>query len=216
MNAIKIKNLTKVIKGQSVLKDINLNLVENKIYGFFGRNGSGKTMLFRAIAGLIKPTKGEIFIFGKQLGKDYSFPPDIGIIIENVGFWPQYTGFENLKLLASIRKRISDNDIKNAIKDVGLEPNDKRIYKKYSLGMKQRLGIAQALMEKPQLIVLDEPTNGLDNDGISSFRELLLKEKKRGATILLTSHNKEDINLLSDEKYYLEDGKCFKKSEDWK
>lgn len=206
MYAVEVKNLSKSFKGKLVLNNISMQLEDQKIHGFFGRNGSGKTMLFRSIAGLIKPTAGEIRIFGKLLGKDFSFPPEMGLIIENVGLWPQFTGFENLKLLAGIQNKITDQEISAAISRVGLDPSDSRIYKKYSLGMKQRLGLAQALMEKPRLLILDEPTNALDTDGIEMLRTILFEEKDRGATVLIASHSKEDINLLCDCRHRLEAG----------
>jgi ABC-2 type transport system ATP-binding protein len=210
MKAVEIKNLTKVIKGRIILDDINLEIENNKIYGFFGRNGSGKTMLFRAICGLIKPTSGEVRVFGKKIGYDVSFPESLGLIIENVGFWEQWTAFQNLKFLASIKNIISDEDIIASLKRVGLDPNDKRPYKKYSLGMKQRVGIAQAIMEKPKLLVLDEPTNSLDEEGVKLIRKILLEEKSRGATILIASHIKEDIDMLADERYKVDAGRVFK------
>lgn len=206
MSYLEVINLSKIIKGQEVLHDVNLYLEKGNISGFFGRNASGKTMLFRAICGLIRPTEGYVKINHKVLHKDISFPDSVGVIIENPGFWDYYTGLQNLKILASIKKVISDNDIKVAINRVGLDPGDKRIIKKYSLGMKQRLGIAQAIMEKPELIILDEPTNALDEQGINLVRTILLEEKQRGALILISSHNKEDIQLLSDVKYKMEFG----------
>ncbi|KFD41710.1 multidrug ABC transporter ATP-binding protein [Peptococcaceae bacterium SCADC1_2_3] len=214
MEAIRLVNLNKVIKKHPILKDINLSLGKGKIYGFFGRNGSGKTMLFRAISGLIKPTSGEVYVFGKKLGEDISFPESLGIIIESVGFWPQFTGFENLKILASIKSKISDEQITEAIKKVGLDPEDKRLYSKYSLGMKQRLGIAQAIMEEPELIILDEPTSSLDEEGVQLVRRILIEEKKRGATILIASHNKEDIDFLSDEKFKMDNGRLYHPQEE--
>jgi len=209
MRAIEIRNLTKIIKGKVILDNINLELEEGKIYGFYGRNGSGKTMLFKAICGLIKPTSGEVIVFGKKIGKDISFPESVGVIIENVDLWEDLTGFQNLRLLASIKNIVTNDEIKNAIRRVGLDPEDKRPYKKYSLGMKQRLKIAQAIMEKPKLIVLDEPTNSLDEDGVKLVRQILLDEKERGATILLASHIKEDINLLCDCKFKVDSGKVY-------
>jgi len=209
MMAVEIYHLTKIIRGRTILNDITLELERGKIYGFFGRNASGKTMLFRAICGLIKPTRGEVRVFGKRIGVDVSFPESLGLIIENVGFWEQWTGFQNLKFLASIKNIITDEDIRAAIRRVGLDPDDKRIYGKYSLGMKQRLGIAQAIMEKPQLIVLDEPTNSLDEEGVGLVRNILLEEKERGATILIASHIKEDIDLLCDEKFKVEAGRIY-------
>ena len=203
---VEVINVTKNIGSKQVLNNINMKLSQGKIYGFFGRNGSGKTMLFRAVCGLIKPTSGQIKIKGKILHKDISFPESVGVIIEKPGFWNNYTGFENLKLLASIKNQISDHEIKNAITQVGLNPEDNRTFKKYSMGMKQRLAIAQAIMEKPDLLVLDEPTIGLDEEGLQLVRNILIEEKSRGATILIASHNKEDIQILSDMKFQISDG----------
>lgn len=206
MNYIEIKNLNKTINEVQVLKNINLSLEKNKIYGFLGHNGSGKTMLFRAICGLIKGTSGTISVDNKILHKDISFPENLGVIIESPGFWEQYTGFENLKNLALIQNKITDNEIKESLIRVGLAPKDKRLYKKYSLGMKQKLAIAQAIMEKPKLLILDEPTNALDEESVENVRKILLEEKKRGATILIASHNKDDIEILSDFKFKISNG----------
>ncbi|MDO6657182.1 ATP-binding cassette domain-containing protein [Anaerobacillus sp. 1_MG-2023] len=207
MKFIEIKNLTKVIKGTEILKDINLSLTAGRVYGFVGGNGSGKTMLFRAVSGLIKPTHGTIKIKNEVLHKDISFPRDIGVIIEAPGFWDHLTGFENLKLLAKIKGKINDNDIRNVLEKVGLQKNDLRTYQKYSLGMKQRLAIAQAIMESPTLLILDEPTNALDEDGVNLVRSILLEEKKKGVTILIASHNKEDISTLTDDIFKMNSGK---------
>ena len=206
MDAVKICEFTKILKGREVLKDINLTLKQGTVNGLFGHNGSGKSMLMRAISGLIYPTKGSVTVFGKELGKDISFPSSMGIVIENVGFWPYYTGFENLKTLAAIKNKITDDQIKHSIQRVGLDPEDKRTYRKYSLGMKQRLGIAQAIMEEPELLMLDEPTNALDDDGIEKIRQIIHEENERGATIVLASHNKEDLRLLCDHFYKMNDG----------
>ncbi|MDQ0884718.1 ABC transporter ATP-binding protein [Peribacillus sp. V2I11] len=207
MSIIEIKNVTKDINGKKILDNINVILSKGQIHGFLGRNGSGKTMLFRAICGLIRPSSGEIIIGGSILHKEISFSKSIGVIIETPGFWNNLTGYENLKLLSEIKKKVSKEDIENILIKVGLDPSDLRTYKKYSLGMKQRLGIAQALMESPEIIILDEPTNALDQEGVELIRNLLLTEKERGATILIASHNKEDIDLLSDKKYKMENGK---------
>lgn len=204
MSFIKINQLNKTIKGKEILKDITISFEKGKIHGIFGSNGSGKTMLFRAICNLIKPSSGTIEINGKVLNKDISFPESVGVIIESPGFWPHYTGFENLKTLASIKNIITDEDIKKSIERVGLDSNNNIAFKKYSLGMKQRLAIAQAIMEKPDLLILDEPTNAIDEKGISLIREILFEQKSRGATILIASHNKEDIEILSDYKYRME------------
>ena len=163
-------------------------------------------MLFRAICGLIVPTKGTVKIDGKELHKEISIPQSIGVLIETPGFWNNYTGFENLKILASIKNRISDDMIKRALLDVGLDPMDRRIVKNYSLGMKQKLGIAQAIMEEPDIILLDEPTNALDEESINNIRKLLIREKDRGATVLIASHNNDDLNLICDEKFKVVEG----------
>lgn len=209
-NYIKVEKLSKEIKGQVILDEINLSLEKGKIYGFRGRNGSGKTMLFRALTGLIRPTSGTISIENKMLHKDISFPESVGILIEYPGFIPEYTGFSNLKLLSMIQQKISDDDIRVAISQVGLDPNDKRKFKKYSLGMKQRLGIAQAIMEKPDLLILDEPTNALDEEAIDMICNLLLALKKEGKTILIASHDRETLQKVSDIIYYIDSGKIIK------
>ena len=187
---VEICNLTKDIKGTKVLNKVNLQLESGKAYGIVGRNGSGKSMLFKAICGLINTTEGSITVFDKDI-KNGSFPDDIGMIIENPGFLPQYSAFKNLKILASINNKISDERIKETIALVGLDPKNKKSVKKFSLGMKQRLGIAQAIMEDPKLLILDEPMNGLDSDGVEQIRKLLLKLKANSVTILLASHNSE-------------------------
>ena len=207
MDKIIIKNASRDIKGVSVLDNINLELDRGGIYGFIGSNGSGKTMLFRAICGLIKLTEGEIEVLSKKIRKDISFPESLGVIIESIGFWDEYTGFENLYLLSRIKKIIGKKEIMETLTRVVLNPKDKRTYKKYSLGMKQRLGIAEAIMEKPELLVLDEPTNALDDEGVETVRNILFEEKERGATILIASHNKEDISILCDRIFKMSEGR---------
>lgn len=204
---IQINKLSKSFKDEFVLKDISLSLKEGAIYGFVGRNGCGKTMLLRAVAGLIKPSEGEIIVDGKKLHTDISFPSSMGIIIEKPAFMDHFSGFENLKTLSKIRGTIDDKKIRDTMIQVGLDPSLKKTVKKYSLGMKQRLGIAQAFMEDPDLLILDEPFNALDEQAITMIRELLLQKQKKGNTILLTSHNKDDINLLCDEVFVIESGR---------
>lgn len=213
MGTIELKKVNKSIRGKSILIDINLTLESNLIHGFYGRNASGKTMLFRAISGLIIPDEGTITVFDEIIGKDVSFPSSMGLMIENIGLWKNLTGYENLKLLAGIRNKIVNSDIIEALERVGLDPYDKRRYGSYSLGMKQKLVIAQAIMEKPQLIILDEPTNSLDEESIKTFYKLLIEEKDRGATCLICSHQKDDIRLLSDDVYIMESGRCHKEEE---
>ncbi|MDR0919531.1 MAG: ATP-binding cassette domain-containing protein [Oscillospiraceae bacterium] len=198
-NFIELKEVSKVIKNKTVLQDITVSFEQGKIYGITGINASGKTMLFRIIAKLITPTSGRI-IFSKA---DVS----MGVIIENPGFLLSYTGYENLKILSEIKKIISDKDIKIAMNNVGLEPEDKRKVKQYSLGMKQRLAIAQAIMEKPDLLILDEPTRGLDTTSIDKIRALLIELNKVGTTILLSSHNKDDIDILCEKTYEMIEGR---------
>lgn len=204
---VKIKDVSKSIKGNLVLDSISIDMEAGKIYGLQGKNGSGKTMLMRAICGFIHPTTGEVEINGEILGKQISFPPSIGVLIEHPAFLANYTAFDNLKLLATIQGIISDSDIKEALQKVGLDPNDKRKYKKFSLGMKQRLGIACAIMEHPQIVVLDEPFNALDVSGIELIRNLILALKKEGTLIILACHDLEELKNLSDEIFVMNDGK---------
>lgn len=203
---VEIKKLSKCIRGNMILDNIDLNFKEGNIYGITGRNGSGKSMLFKAISGLIKPTNGIINVFDKKIHEG-DLPEKTGLIIENPAFLPQYTGFFNLKILASINNVITDDEIKDVMFKVGLSPNNNITVKKYSLGMRQRLGIAQAIMESPKLLILDEPMNGLDEDGVKLVRELILEMKKKSVTVLLASHNKEDIDTLCDKVYKMTDGK---------
>lgn len=204
---LKVENLSKDIKGSRVLDHIDLSLRDGRVYGFRGINGSGKTMLMRAICGLIRPTEGQVVIDGQVIGKDVSFPPSVGILIENPAFISKYTGFHNLKALAMIQHLIDDQAVRDALECVGLEPEDKRTYKKYSLGMKQRLGIAAAIMEKPKLILLDEPFNALDEKGIALVKEILMKKREEGALIVLACHDIQELELLADEVFEMTAGK---------
>lgn len=203
---VQIKDLHKRINDTVILDNINLELKKGIIYGIVGKNGSGKSMLFKAICGLIRPTEGEIFVFDKPIHKG-NLPENVGLIIETPGFLPQYSAFKNLKMLASINNIINYDEIKKVIALVGLNPEDKRPVKKFSLGMKQRLGIAQAIMEKPKLLILDEPMNGLDEEGVELVRGILLELKKQSVTIIMASHNKEDIEVLCDYVYSMSSGR---------
>lgn len=209
---IKITDVNKTIKKAPILRDINLEFTCGKVYGLRGKNGSGKTMLMRAICGLITPDSGIIDINGKILGKDISFPESIGVLIENPAFIGNYTGFKNLKVLASIQNRIGDEQIRKALEDIGLDPDDKRTYRKYSLGMKQKLGIAAAVMENPDIIILDEPINALDDVSVEKVHDILEEQKKRGAVIIIACHDKEELDQLSDEIIEISDGKIINKT----
>lgn len=208
-----VNNISKSIKGKSILDNVTLEMEQGRVYGFVGRNGSGKTMLFRALSGLMNVDSGEIIWNGNQLHKDFSVLPELGIMLENAGLYPNLTGLENLMYLASFRNKIGKSEIVKAIHRVGLDAEDKRVFGKYSLGMKQRLVIAQAIMESPDIIMLDEPTNGLDEGGVEQIREIIKQEKERGALILLASHNKEDMRILADELYSVADGRIEKMEE---
>lgn len=207
MESVRIVNYTKRLKGNMILNNINYTFEKGKIYGLVGRNGSGKTMLLRAICGLIYPDSGEVYIDNKQLHKEISFPDNCGVIIENSELLPNFSGFENLKILSKIKKTASDEDIKKSLKMVGLDPVSKNKVKTYSLGMKQRLSIAQAIFESPELLLMDEPTNALDESGVEMVRDILQNYRNKGSIILIASHNKEDIEILSDEIITISDGK---------
>ena len=206
MSEIRIENINKKIKDAVILNDVTLTFSSGKIYGLKGKNGSGKTMLMRTIAGLLIPDSGTVTINGKTLHKDISFPESIGILIENPAFLPQYTGYKNLKLLASLSDGISDEDIKTSLERVGLDPDDKRTYKKYSLGMKQKLGIANAIMGEPDIIILDEPINALDEETVRKIKEVLLDIRDKDKLIIIACHDKEELEYLSDEIIEIKDG----------
>ena len=206
---VEIKNYCKSIKSRPILNNVSYNFEYGKIYGIYGHNGSGKTMLLRAIAGLLVPDGGSVVIDGKVLHKDMSFPPSIGIVIENMNLLPQYNAFDNLKILGKIKKTATDEDIKTALERVGLKSDLK--VKKFSLGMKQRLNIAQAVFEKQKIILLDEPTNALDNDGVQLIYKLLKEEKERGALVVITTHHKEDLEEICDVVLKMTEGELHEK-----
>ena len=205
-----VKSATKYIKKALILDDVNIQLTGGKIYGLKGPNGSGKTMLMRLLSGLIRPTSGEVWIDGKKLGKDMDFPESVGLLIENPAFLPNYTGYENLELLAQIRGKIGAEEICQSLLEVGLDPHDPRKYRKYSLGMKQRLGIAAAIMEKPDLLIVDEPTNALDDSGVEQICTILRRERERGALVVIACHDSRLLEILSDEIYKIYEGKVTK------
>ena len=203
---IEIRNLTKIYKKQTVLNDVNLRLEMGKIYGLVGVNGSGKTTLMRCIAGFAKPTMGKVVVDGCIVGKDIDFPDKMGVIIENPGFLPSYNAFFNLKILSRVSGKAADEHIRKVITEMGLDPDNLKPVGQYSLGMRGRLGIAQAIMEDPEILILDEPMNGLDNAGVQDIRALLLELKAQGKTILLASHNHEDIAALCDTVHEMDGG----------
>ncbi|MCR5148952.1 MAG: ATP-binding cassette domain-containing protein [Eubacterium sp.] len=207
MNMIEIKNVSKKFKNETVLSGVNLTLEDNMIYGFVGRNGSGKSVLFKLICGYLKTDEGDIIIKGRKLDNNYDFPDKLGALIENPGFMWHESAYKNLKFLADINKRIGAEEVKEWIRKVGLNPESKKHVGKYSLGMKQRLGIAQALMEDPEIIVLDEPMNSMDEVGVEEMRRLIASMKKDNRVILIASHIKEDIDILCDKVYYMKNGK---------
>lgn len=205
-NIIMVRGVSKSFQGKQVLQNVTISFEAGKIHGIIGRNGSGKTVLIKTICGLIRPDAGSVTVDGKEIGKDVDFPQNIGVIIEAPGFLPYQSGYKNLYYLASLRNVIGKEDIRDAIKTVGLDPDDPKHVGKYSMGMKQRLGLAQAIMEKPEILILDEPMNGLDNDGVSEIRKILLALKQNGTTIIIVSHNTEDIKTLCDTVHEMDKG----------
>jgi ABC-2 type transport system ATP-binding protein len=203
---IQIKQATKRFKDNTVFENVNMSVERGKITGIIGRNGSGKTVLFKCICGFMPLTWGKVTVDGKEIGRDVDVPRDMGIIIEAPGFLPHYSGFRNLKFLTQIQRKIDNEKIRNTMEIVGLDWKNKKAVGKYSLGMRQRLGIAQAIMEDPAFLVLDEPMNGLDRQGVGEMRELLLKLKGQGKTLLLASHDANDIEILCDMVYEIDSG----------
>ncbi|MEY8392828.1 ATP-binding cassette domain-containing protein [Lachnospiraceae bacterium 45-W7] len=204
---IEVTHVTKKFREDTVLYDINVLMERGKVYGFSGNNGSGKTVLMKCICGFLPVTEGSIRVNGKLIGREIDFPESIGVIIETPGFLTNLTGMRNLEILAGLRKRISRQQIRQAMEKAGLNPDLKKSVSKYSLGMRQRLGIAQAIMEDPEFLILDEPFNGLDKHGVADIRALLLDLKKQGKTIILASHNSEDIQILCDRVYEMDGGR---------
>lgn len=207
MNELKVQGLCKTLKKTAVLNDINIELKGGTITGIVGENGSGKSMLFRLLSGLVKPTEGEVLYNGEPL---QVAEPNIGLVMDDVSMYPELTGRKNLELLAEIRHKIGKTQIDSALQRVGLDPEDKRIFRKYSLGMKHRLLLAQAIMEHPDFLFLDEPTNAIDVDGVQVFYKIIREEAKRGAIVLVSSHINSDIRELADEVYQMDHGKLTK------
>lgn len=201
-----VENVTKAFGGQEVLKTVCVKFERGKIYGIVGRNGSGKTVLLKCICGLLYPSTGIVTVGGKVVGKDVDYPENVGFIIETPGFLPRYSGLKNLKYLAAVRGKVKKDEIRKYMELVGLNPDDKKHVGNYSLGMRQRLGIAQALMENPDILILDEPMNALDNNGVEEMRTVLLKMKEQGKLIIIASHVRDDIDILCEEVYGIDAG----------
>lgn len=205
MSGIIVEHVYKSFGMEQILTDVNLKISAGKIFGIVGNNGSGKTVLMKCICGFLQPDSGIIRVNGKIVGKECDFPEDLGVIIETPGFLPNLTGYQNLKILASLKGIIGKEEIREVLLRVGLDPDMRKPVGKYSLGMRQRLGIAQAIMEKPKVLILDEPFNGLDKTGVGHMRGLLQELKGQGKAILLASHNAQDIEVLCDEVHDMED-----------
>lgn len=206
---ITVEHVTKHFRDQTVLNDVCCSFEDGKIHGIVGSNGSGKTVFMKCICGFLFPDSGRVLIDGKQVGKDFDFPPSLGLIIEAPGFLPSRSGMGNLKLLAAIRHKVKKEDLIRAMERVGLDPAMKKPVGKYSLGMRQRLGLAQAIMEDPKLLILDEPFNGLDKHGVAEIRSLLILLRAEGKTIILSSHNQEDIDFLCDSVIRIDAGTLY-------
>ena len=204
---IQLQNVSKKIKTNQVLNNISYTIEEGKVYGLYGRNGSGKTMLLRAVSGLIRLDSGSIYVDGKKLHEEISFPDNTGIVIENMELLPRFSARQNLKILAKIRNKADDRSITEALKRVGLDPDSTLKVKKFSLGMKQRLNIAQAIFEKQKLILLDEPTNALDEKGVGLIYDIIREEREKGAVIVIATHHKEDLEELCDVVLKIDEGK---------
>ena len=204
---VTLHEVSKTIKGITVLDRISLELEGGNVYGVQGKNGCGKTMLMRTICGLIRPTSGSIFLNDEILGKDISFPRSVGVLIENPSFLNGYTGFQNLKMLSDLRDHLPAEKICDTLSRVGLDPADKRVYRKYSLGMKQKLGIAAAVMGDPELVILDEPINAIDETGVQNVRDILHDLKKKGSVIIIACHDREELEQLSDQIFKIEAGR---------
>ncbi|MGN0250303.1 MAG: ABC transporter ATP-binding protein [Oliverpabstia sp.] len=209
---IQLEKINKKIKGNQVLNNISYTFEKGKVYGLYGINGSGKTMLLRAISGLLRMDSGKVIIDGETLGETISFSPNTGIVIENMELLPEYSAKKNLEILSKIKKTANEEDIRRALKRVGLDPDSDKKVKKFSLGMKQRLNIAQAIFEKQEIILLDEPTNALDEDGVNLIYNIVKEEKEREATIIVSTHHKEDLEELCDVILKISAGKIVKET----
>lgn len=203
---LEFQNVSMSFGSDIILKHVSTQFDRGKTHGIIGKNGSGKTVFLKLACGLLYPKSGKILVDGEQLGRDIDFPRSMGIIIEAPGFLSYHSGYRNLSYLASLRQKVGKKEVCDTMRKVGLNPDDRKVVGKYSLGMKQRLGIAQAIMENPSLLILDEPMNGLDKKGVEDIRSLLQELKAENKTIFLASHIKDDIELLCDTIYQIDDG----------
>ena len=210
MHILEVAGINKSHKGKILLRDINAVFEGGRVYGITGKNGAGKTVLFKVLTGLMLHDSGTVLYDGADIKKSES---DIGLLIDDVSFYPEFSGFKNLMLLAGIRNKIDKTYVMRAMERVGLNPNDKTLFWKYSLGMKQRLVLAQAIMEQPDFLFLDEPTNSIDETGVDLFYQIVREEAERGAVVLISSHIKSDINNLTDEVYLMHDNTLTKAGE---
>lgn len=206
MTYLRVQHVSKILRKQKVLNDICLEMDKGKIYGLIGRNGSGKSVLMKSICGLLSPDEGDIWINGKKIGRDIDFPENTGALIEQCSFIPCFSGEKNLEMLARINKKIDKQEIKKTMQMLGLDPENKKWVCRYSLGMKQRLALAQAFMENPELLILDEPMNSLDREGVILVRNILNEKKREGKLIIISSHYQEDIDCLCDKAFFIEEG----------
>lgn len=204
---VRMSHCSKIIRKDKVLENISLEFISGKVYGLRGVNGSGKTMLLRLLCGLIYASEGEVVIDGQVLGKDISFPPSVGVLIENPGFLPEFSGYDNLYAISQIKKKIGRNEIEAIMREFDLDPGERKHYRKFSLGMKQKLGLCAAFMEQPDMILLDEPTNALDEHSVMVLKQEIERQKERGTLIVLASHDRETLNMLADEMIEIENGK---------
>ena len=207
MRRIELKHVSKMIHKQPVIEAVSMSMESGHIYGFQGVNGSGKTMLMRLLCGLVRPTGGTIEIDGKRLGRDMDFPDSLGLFLENAAFLDRYSGFENLRMLAGLQNKIGDEEIRQVLHTVGLADAAEKKFRHYSLGMKQRLGIGAAIMESPDIVVLDEPTNALDTEGIAQVKGILTAQKQRGALVIISCHDAAILQEMADEIFVLESGR---------
>ena len=204
---LQAENVSKRIKGKQILTQVSLSLEEGNVYGLTGENGAGKTMLLKILCGLVKPTSGTIIYRGRCLQKEMEILPSVGIMLENAGLYPEWSALKNLTWLASVRKQVGESEIRTALERTGINPSDKKQFNKYSLGNRQRILLAQAIMEKPEVLLLDEPINALDDKGVELFKHIIRQECDRGAIVLIASHQMKILSDITGKVFRLENGR---------